>query len=199
MTGGYRVMLWCGTQARAQRMKDMLSDEGLPFSDCPPVLEKLKGIAVLSEELERGVILHEQKVAIVGTGDLYVKSAVKKRIRRRRNDLFTSPEVGDYAVHETHGVGRITGTRKISTTDGTKEYVALEYRGGDVLYVPVEQMDILSRYMGGETPALSKLGGAEFEKVKSRVKASLKEMAFDLKKLYAERAQKNGFACMPFP
>ena len=124
---------------------------------------------------------------------------MKKRIRRRRNDLFTSPEVGDYAVHETHGVGRITGTRKISTTDGTKEYVALEYRGGDVLYVPVEQMDILSRYMGGETPALSKLGGAEFEKVKSRVKASLKEMAFDLKKLYAERAQKNGFACMPFP
>ena len=199
MTGGYRVMLWCGTQARAQRMKDMLVDEGLPFSDCPPVLEKLKGVAVLSEELERGVILHEQKVAIVGTGDLYVKSAVKKRIRRRRNDLFTSPEVGDYAVHETHGVGRITGTRKISTTDGTKEYVALEYRGGDVLYVPVEQMDILSRYMGGETPALSKLGGAEFEKVKSRVKASLKEMAFDLKKLYAERAQKNGFACMPFP
>ena len=199
LTGGYRVMLWCGTQARAQRMKDMLADEGLPFSDCPPVLEKLKGIAVLSEELERGVILHEQKVAIVGTGDLYVKSAVKKRIRRRRNDLFTSPEVGDYAVHETHGVGRITGTRKISTTDGTKEYVALEYRGGDVLYVPVEQMDILSRYMGGETPALSKLGGAEFEKVKSRVKASLKEMAFDLKKLYAERAQKNGFACMPFP
>ena len=199
LAGGYRVMLWCGTAARAQRMKDMLSDEGLPFSDCPPALEKLRGVAVLSEELERGVVLHEQKVAIVGTGDLYVKAAVKKRIRRRRNDLFTSPEVGDYAVHETHGVGRITGTRTISTTDGTKEYVALEYRGGDVLYVPVEQMDILSRYMGGETPALSKLGGAEFEKVKQRVKASLKEMAFDLKKLYAERAEKRGFACMPYP
>ena len=196
---GYRVMLWCGTAARAQRMKDMLADEGLPFGDCPPSLEGLKNIAVLTEELERGVILHEQKVAIVGTGDLYVKSAVKKRIRRRRNDLFTSPEVGDYAVHETHGVGRITGTRTISTTDGTKEYVALEYNGGDVLYVPVEQMDILSRYMGGETPALSKLGGAEFEKVKQRVKASLKEMAFDLKQLYAERAQKKGFACAPFP
>ena len=111
--------------------------------------------------------------------------------------MFTSPEVGDYAVHETHGIGRITGTKKIETTDGTKEYIALEYRGGDVLYVPVEQMDILSRYTGEESPALSKIGGAEFEKVKQRVKASLKAMAFDLRKLYAARAEKRGFVFSP--
>ena len=68
-------------------------------------------------------------------------------------------------MHETHGVGKIVGTKKIETTDGTKEYIALEYRGGDVLYVPVEQMDILSKYMGEDSPSLSKIGGAEFERV----------------------------------
>ncbi len=191
---GYRVMLYCGGVSRAQKMKELLSDEGIPFGECPAELGMLKGVTVLSEELDRGLILHDSRLAVIGTGDMYTKSSAKKRIRRRRNDMFTSPEVGDYAVHETHGVGRIVGTKKIETTDGTKEYIALEYRGGDVLYVPVEQMDILSRYMGEAQPALSKIGGAEFEKVKARVKASLKEMAFDLKKLYAERAQKRGFA-----
>lgn len=194
---GYRVMLYCGNAARAQKMCGMLSDEGISYTGCPRELTQLKGVAVLDEELDRGLILHECKLAVIGTGDMYTKSPARKRIRRRRNDMFTSPEVGDFAVHETHGVGRIVGTKKIETTDGTKEYIALEYRGGDVLYVPVEQMDILSRYMGEETPALSRIGGAEFEKVKQRVKASLKEMAFDLKKLYAERAEKRGFAFEP--
>lgn len=193
----YRVMLYCGNVSRAQKMRELLFDEGVAVQDCPPALELLKGVAVLEEELPRGIILHEQNLAVIGTSDLYTKAAVKKRIRRRRNDMFTSPEVGDYAVHETHGIGRITGTKKIETTDGTKEYIALEYRGGDVLYVPVEQMDILSRYTGEESPSLSKIGGAEFEKVKQRVKASLKAMAFDLKKLYAARAEKRGFVFSP--
>ena len=196
-SNGYRVMVYCGTAARAQKLRGLLADEYVSAVDCPPSLEMLKGVCVLAEELEHGIILHDMKLAVIGTGDLYTKAATKKRIRRRRNDMFTSPEVGDYAVHETHGVGRIVGTKKIETTDGTKEYIALEYRGGDVLYVPVEQMDILSRYMGEETPSLSKIGGAEFEKVKQRVKASLKAMAFDLKKLYAERAEKRGFEFAP--
>lgn len=194
---GYRVLVYSGSASRSQKLRDLFADEYIPVADCPASLELLKGVAVSDEELERGIILHEQKLAIIGTGDLYTKTTVKKRIRRKRNDMFTSPEVGDYAVHETHGVGRITGTKKIETTDGTKEYIALEYRGGDVLYVPVEQMDILSRYMGEETPSLSKIGGAEFEKVKQRVRASLKAMAFDLKKLYAERSEQRGFACQP--
>ena len=196
-SNGYRVMLYCGSPSRAEKMRGMLSDEGISYAQCPAELTMLKGVAVLDEELDRGLILHDCKLAVIGTGDMYTKSPAKKRIRRKRNDMFTSPEVGDFAVHETHGVGKIVGTKKIETTDGTKEYIALEYRGGDVLYVPVEQMDILSRYMGEDTPSLSKIGGAEFEKVKARVRSSLKAMAFDLKKLYAERAEKRGFQFSP--
>ena len=107
--------------------------------------------------------------------------------------MFTAPEIGDFCVHEKHGVGKIAGTKKIETTDGIKEYISIEYKGGDMLYVPVEQMDILSKYVGEQSPNLSKIGGADFERVKERVKQSIKKLAFDLKELYAERNAQNGF------
>ncbi len=191
---GYRVMIWCGTHERAQKLREELSENYLPVSPLTKSLETFKGIAVLDETLDKGFLLHECKLAVVGTGDLFTKAASTRRIKKRRGDLFFAPEVGDYAVHEKYGVGKITGTKKIETTDGTKEYVALSYRDGDTLYVPVEQMDVLSKYMGGDNPALSKIGGGEFERVKARVRASLKKMAFDLKTLYAERSEQNGYA-----
>ena len=124
---------------------------------------------------------------------MYTKSSQPKRIRRKRGDMFTAPEIGQYAVHEKHGIGKITGTQKIETTDGIKEYISIEYKGGDMLYVPVEQMDILSKYVGQDNPSLSKIGGAEFERIKERVRQSIKKMAFDLKELYAERSKKKGY------
>ncbi len=191
---GYRVMLYAGSGERVQKLEDLLTDAEIPYAlSAGARLDGFRGVAVLSETLESGFLLHECKLAVIGTGDLFTKRAPEKRIRRRRGDLFLAPEVGDYAVHETHGIGRVTGTKKIETGDGVKEYVALEYRGGDTLYVPVEQMDVLSKYMGGDAPALSKIGGAEFERVKARVRASLKKMAFDLKQLYAERQERRGY------
>ncbi len=192
---GYRVLLFAGSAERAQKLKDALSDEGISYiSALPQRLIDFEGTAVLEEELAQGFLLHECKLAVIGTGDLFTKAAATRRIRHKRGDLFVAPEVGDYAVHENYGIGRITGTKKIETTDGTKEYIALEYSGGDTLYVPVEQMDILSKYMGGDNPALSRIGGGEFERIKARVRAGLKKMAFDLKALYAERQEKRGYA-----
>ncbi len=196
---GYRVLLFCGGEERAQKVCDALSDEEIAYMVPPDRLDKLRGIAVSAETLQTGFLLHECKLAVIGTGDMFTKTSSARRIKRRRGDLFLAPEVGDYAVHETHGVGRITGTQKIETTDGVKEYIALEYKDGDVLYVPVEQMDILSKYMGGDNPTLSRIGGGEFERVKARVRASLKKMAFDLKQLYAERQEKRGYVFPAYP
>ena len=193
MQTGYRVLLCCGTAERAAKLKEALSDELLPLAPLPERLFRLKGVCVLETELEHGLLLHSCKLAVIGTGDLFTKAAARRKLKRKRGDLFVAPEVGDYAVHESYGIGRITGTKKIETTDGTKEYIALAYQGGDTLYVPVEQMDALSKYMGGENPSLSKIGGGEFERVKARLRASLKKMAFDLKALYAERQQQHGF------
>ena len=190
---GYRVMLWCGGAERAGKLREELFDNGISTVKLPENLDDFRGIAVLEETLEKGFLLHECKLAVVGTSDLFLKAAKERRVRKKRGDLFLAPEVGDYAVHETYGVGKITGTKKIETTDGMKEYVALEYKDGDTLYVPVEQMDVLSKYMGGDSPSLSKIGGGEFERVKARVRASLKKMAFDLKVLYAERQERKGY------
>lgn len=196
---GYRVMLWCGTPERVQKLREELSDNGFSTVELPQSLNDFQGIALLEGTLEKGFLVHESNLAVIGTGDLFLKAASARRIKKRRGDLFLAPEVGDFAVHETYGVGRITGMKKIETTDGVKEYVALAYKDGDVLYVPVEQMDVLSKYMGGDNPALSKIGGGEFERVKARVRAALKKMAFDLKALYAERQERRGFVFPDYP
>ena len=193
LQNGYRILVFCGSVERCQKLSDAFTDEYLPVYPLPDRLEALRGIAVSSDELAHGLILHECKLVIIGSSDLYTKS-VTKRIKRRRGDMFVAPEIGDFCVHEKHGIGKITGTKKIETTDGIKEYVAVEYRGGDTLYVPVEQMDILSKYVGDGSPTLSKIGGADFERVKEKVRQSIKKLAFDLKELYAERSAKRGYA-----
>ncbi len=192
--GGYRVLLYCGDEARAQKMAEVLGEEYLSTVKLPDTLDQFKGVCVLGEKLDKGMVLHECKIALIGTGDLYTKVEKNRRLRRKRGDMFVAPEVGDFVVHETHGIGKAVGMQKLETTDGTKEYLAVSYKDGDMLYVPAECMDVLSKYVGDTAPILSKIGGADFERVKARVKASLKKLAFDLKKLYAERAENRGFA-----
>ncbi len=194
LRGGYRILLYCGDSSRAVKMGERLSSAYISTVKLPDVLNELKGVCVLDEKLDKGMVLHGAKLAVIGTGDLYAKVNDTRRIRRKRGDMFSAPEVGDFVVHEKHGIGRAVGMKKIETTDGTKEYLAISYKDGDTLYVPAECMDVLSKYVGEENPPLSKIGGADFERVKARVKASLKKLAFDLKKLYAERAESRGYA-----
>ncbi len=188
------MLLYCGDNARAAKMSEHLGSEYLSTVKLPDTMSAFTGVCILDEHLDKGMVLHECKLAVIGTGDLYTKAQDTRRIRRKRGDMFSAPEVGDFVVHEKHGIGRAVGMKKIETTDGTKEYVAISYKDGDMLYVPAECMDVLSKYVGDENPTLSKIGGADFERVKARVKASLKKLAFDLKKLYAERAEHRGYA-----
>ncbi len=192
--GGYRVLLFCGDNARAAKMSERFAEASISTCKQSDRLSDFKGVCIVDEPIDKGMVLHEAKLAIIGTGDLYTKAKDTRRLRRKRGDMFSAPEVGDYVVHEKHGIGKAVGMKKIETTDGTKEYVAISYRDGDMLYVPAECMDVLSKYVGDENPTLSKIGGADFERVKARVKASLKKLAFDLKGLYAARAESRGYA-----
>ncbi len=192
--GGYRVMLYCGDNARAVKMSQSLAESYISTVKLPDTLPELKGVCIVDDCLDKGMVLHSVKLAVIGTGDLYTKVNDTRRIKRKRGNLFSAPEVGDFVVHEKHGIGRAVGMKKIETTDGTKEYLAISYKDGDTLYVPAECMDVLSKYVGEDNPSLSKIGGADFERIKARVKASLKKLAFDLKKLYAERAESRGYA-----
>ena len=190
---GYSVLILTGDGRRSEMLCADLSDRGIASS-----LKKdgeFKGVVISDETLTDGFIFHEEKTVVIGSGNLFARKSETRKIKVKRQSFFTAPEAGDYCVHEIHGIGRVLGSKKISTTEGTKDYVAVEYQGGDVLYVPVEQMDILTRYLGSEKkPRLSKIGGADFEKVKKAVKESIKKMSFDLKKLYSERNATEGFA-----
>ena len=189
---GYQVLVATGSNSRVEKFLSELYENQI-FSHNGNDLRN-GSVAVSSEQFEQGFIFHEEKIVVIGSNNLYLKKGEKKKYASKKQTFFSAPSVGDYCVHETHGVGKVLGVKKISTTEGTKDYVSVEYKGGDVLYVPVEQMDILTRYLGGEkNPTLSKIGGHDFDRVKSRVKESIKKMSFDLKKLYEERNSRVGF------
>ena len=188
---GYSVTVCAGDRKRAENFNFELSVKGIASAI---ETDKLKGVNILTQKLSRGFIFHEEKAVVIGSGNLFAKPVSARKLKSKKNAFFTAPEVGDYCVHEIHGIGRVLGNKKISSTEGTKDYVAVEYSGGDILYVPVEQMDILTRYLGGEKkPRLSRIGGKDFEHIKKRVRESIKKMSFDLKKLYQERDEEKGY------
>ena len=194
----YRVIICCSDDKKADKLFEDIESKKI-FAELSDTFgEDFSGIKVTSFYLPSGFILHEAKLVVLGTGDIYIEASKDRRIRKKRNDLFQAPEVGDFAVHEVHGIGYVKGTRRISTQEGTKDYIAVEYQGGDILYVSVEQMDKLTKYVGGgEHPTLNKIGGKEFDRIKERVRASIAKMTINLKKLYAERAEKKGFVFSP--
>ena len=108
--------------------------------------------------------------------------------------------MGDFVVHYSHGIGQFDGIHRIETGNIAKDYIKIKYKGTDVLYVPVTQLDMVSRYIGaaGENgPVLHRLGGTEWQKAKTRVKAAVKDMAKQLIKLYGERLKTEGYAFSP--
>ncbi len=191
LRSNYDVVVATATLKRAQDFSLELSSRNIASSIDG---ERLKGVSITTDKLTKGFIFHEEKVAVIGSGNLYAKPTAGARVKGKKQAFFSAPETGDYCVHEVYGVGKVLGSKKISSTEGTKDYIAVEYAGGDILYISVEQMDILTRYLGSEKhPRLSKIGGKDFERVKNNVKESIKKMSFDLKRLYQEREELKGY------
>ena len=108
--------------------------------------------------------------------------------------------VGDYVVHETHGIGIYQGTKRLTSEGASRDYLVVQYLGSDKLYIPVDHLDRIQKYIGGgegAAPKLSRLDGKDWEKQKNKVRESLKALAFDLVKLYAERQKNKGYAFGP--
>lgn len=182
----YNVLVCTGNDKKSQIFMSDLEKNGINYNDGK--------LTVLSSSLVGGFILSEEKTVIIGSGNLFSKPTADKKIKFKKQAFFSAPETGDYAVHEVHGIGRVLGNKKITNTEGTKDYIAVEYYGGDILYVPVEQMDSLTRYIGAnKNPKLNKIGGKDFERIKRNVKESIKKMSFSLKKLYKEREAQVGY------
>ncbi len=138
-----------------------------------------------------GGMFFEQNTVVIGMRNVGRKRDPFAAVKR--TGMAELPKPGDYVVHETHGIGICEAVGAVDYGDYERDYITVRYAGGDTLYVPVENMTRLSKYDFSDTPPkLSKIGGAEFERVKSKVKSRLKAMAFDLLALYARRESVRG-------
>ncbi len=141
-------------------------------------------------------------LVLPGLANLFIsglKRRAKKVSKKTLIDFSSDLKVGDYVVHEVHGIGRFQGIQSIENSGLTRDYLKLAYRGADLLYIPVENLDKIEKYLGsqGASPRLSKLGGKDWAERKNRARSGVRELATDLVKLYAQRLTIKGHAFGP--
>ena len=154
---------------------------------------------VVVAPIQRGFVLPECGLAVLGEADLTGRRRAHRR-RRPRQSLARELDdlaAGDHVVHRHHGVGRYCGMVTRAIGGVSRDYLLVEYRGGDKLYVPTDQVDAIRRYSGGETPTLSKMGGADWQRTKSGVRSAVSEIARELVVLYQRRITTPGRAFTP--
>lgn len=201
----YKIVLLSGSRTRAKRLAEDLMDEGLAsFYTEDYNHELVEGqIMVCYGKVHKGYDYPILQFAVITESDIF--GAEKKKKKRHRTyegekiASFTDLSVGDYVVHENHGLGIYKGIEKIEVDKTLKDYIKIEYANGSNLYILATQLELIQKYASKDAkkPKLNKLGGQEWTKTKSRVRGAVKEIAGDLVKLYALREERNGFVYGP--
>jgi transcription-repair coupling factor (superfamily II helicase) len=200
---GFRAVVAASLAETAERLAGNLASSGLPASVVPeaPGPESPAGAYVVTAELARGFVLPSARLALVAESDITGRrsSAARRRIQSRRRQLSGPLDLaeGDLVVHEVHGIGRYTGMVERELLGVHREYLVIQYLKDDKLYVPSDQVDLVSKYVGGEAPKMSRLGSSEWSKAKSRVRRRAREIAQELVQLYASRLRAKGHAYGP--
>jgi transcription-repair coupling factor (superfamily II helicase) len=190
-----RVIVCADGYGSAERIANMLGEHGVDL----PVLPKgdLSRSGITSATIHGGAIFEAAKLAVLAEADLTGRRRAHKAPRPRKRQaagFFEDLKAGDYVVHFHHGVGKYGGMVKRTIGGTERDYLLLEYKGGDKLYVPSDQIDTVRHYVGGESPALHRLGGSDFAGAKARVKSAVVEIAQELVVLYQTRTNSVGHA-----
>ncbi|MGE0878977.1 MAG: transcription-repair coupling factor [Acidimicrobiia bacterium] len=197
---GYSVTVAAETQGSANRLAALLRDRfvDLPVLDPDVDLDATKrGGRIVAAPLNQGFVLPEVKLAVLTESDITGRRRAHRAPRPRKREaigFFEDLRQGDFVVHYQHGVGRYDGMVKRSIGGVERDYLLLEYKGGDKLYVPSDQIDAVRHYTGGEAPSLHRLGGTDFAKAKSKVRSAVREIAQELVVLYQKRVNAPGHA-----
>lgn len=200
---GSRVLLLCASRTRAKRLAaDLREQELTAFYSEDPDREVQPGETMLFYgHVEKGFEYPLLKFAVISEGDIFGAPKKKKRKIKRYEGAkihdFAELKVGDYVVHETHGLGIYQGIEKVEVEGTIRDYMKISYRDGGNLYVLATGLDVIQKYASADAakkPKLNKLGTQEWTKTKSRVKSAVNEVAKDLVELYAVRQQEKGFA-----
>lgn len=199
---GYRTIILSGTRPRGERLVNTLRDRDIEsvYKDDVSSIE-LGEVVITFGNLLKGFEYPELKLCVISDKDVFGEA--KRKISKKKTNKkgigkiksFAELKLGDYVVHANHGVGVYKGIKQIEVGGHKRDYLDIVYDKGDKLYVPVDQLDLVQKYIGseGKTPKVNKLGSAEWSKAKAKVRKSINEIAQNLVKLYATRATLKGY------
>ncbi len=207
---GWKVLILCGSQSKAARLADTLvHDYDLNAVHSENNNQQLIAgeIILTSDKLHRGFEYPLIKYVVISESDVFgnIKKKKKKKTKYSGEKIsgFAQLKIGDYVIHENHGLGIYQGIEKMVIDKTTRDYVKIQYSDGGNLYVPATQLDLIQKHNGNaydnESAKLkiNKLGGTEWTKTKAKVRSAVKDIAVDLVKLYAQRQSKSGFQYSP--
>ena len=196
----YTIVVTANGTGSAERVERILANAGVgvrPFDASITASGLASGAYLTVAGLDRGTILPATKLAVLTEADLTGRRRAHRAPRPRKaaaQAYFDDLKPGDYVVHQHHGVARYGGMVKRTVNGAERDYLLLEYRGQDKLYVPSDQIDAIRPYTGGTTPSLSKMGGADFARTKAKVRSQVAEIAQELVVLYQKRLNAPGHA-----
>ncbi|MDD3223326.1 MAG: transcription-repair coupling factor [Clostridium sp.] len=197
---GYKTVIFCGSRSRGERFVNTLRDNGIE-SFYKDDLQNLQfgEVAVTFGSLDNGFEFPDLKLCAISDKQLFGQTKRKAKRKNKKGvskiKSFTELKPGDYIVHVNHGIGVYKGLKQLDLDGHKKDYLEISYAGDDKLFVPVEQLDLVQRYIGsdGKSPKVNKLGGNEWNKAKNKVRKSINEIADELVKLYAVRSSTKGY------
>jgi transcription-repair coupling factor (superfamily II helicase) len=199
----YAVVFLGATEERVKKLDRVLADyeiDSVTIGKNDPLVRGR--IQIIQGHLNDGFEFPMQKVAVITEEDLFKKQTPKRSLRKQklsnaeRIKNYSELKIGDYVVHINHGIGKYLGIETLEINGNHKDYLHIIYQGNDKLYVPIDQIDQVQKYVGseGKEPKVYKLGGTEWKKVKTKVESSVQDIADDLIKLYAEREASKGYS-----
>jgi transcription-repair coupling factor (superfamily II helicase) len=220
--GGFTVALCAGSHTGADRLATILAEEGVVVpvvegdvdgeepedsgEDQPPQKSGAApkppkpGAQIVVASVDRGFIVPASKVAVLAESDVTGRHRPHRQARTRARPVdgfFDDLAPGNYVVHRQHGVARYGGMVTRTMGGSTRDYLLLEYRGGDKLYLPTDQIELLTPYAGGDSPTVNRLGGSEWQRARSKARAAVHEIAEELVALYRRRLEVEGRAFGP--
>ena len=199
----YRIVILAGSKSRCENLCSALLSEGFTYEyqDEYENLSQRGVISVVHGSLTKGFEYPLINTVIVSDKEIFAKEKKTRKVKKDKNKLesYTELTEGDYVVHTFHGIGKYLGLVSMKVEGVTKDYLKIAYRDGDYLYVPVSQMDLISKYIGVDAKEikLNKLGGTAWHKTKQKVKKEVTEMAKKLIELYAQRQSMKGIKFSP--
>ena len=194
-----RIVVAADGAGSAARISEALGEWGVSVIDHDGAMPEIfsPGVHLVVTALERGFVMPEAGVAVLTEADLTGRRRAHRRARPRKRQsegFFDDLSPGDYVVHHQHGVGRFGGMVKRAIGGHERDYLMLEYRGDDKLYLPSDQIDLIRRFSTGDQPKLHRLGGSDFAKSKAKVRSAVAEIAQELVVLYQKRRTTVGHA-----